>query len=255
MYQHLLVSKPHDKIFQITLNRPRQLNALAKITFQELGEAISEFVKSQEHVLILTGAGRAFCFGADFTEFEDQSQLPVLLQIFQDLILKLYRCPKLTVAALNGFATGAGLDLALACDFRISAEKAKLAEAYISMGLVSDGGGSFLLSHMIGMPRALELLATGESLTAEQALQLGIVNKICPAEELNAKSIEYAAKLAEKPQTAVRLLKKLVKQNSGATLKTALENEREAQLICFEDETHQRIVQEFLTKRKSKTAD
>ncbi len=249
MYQHILVSHPAPGIAQITLNRPRQFNALARITFQELRDALSHFEHSDDNVLLLTGSGRAFCFGADFTEFQDRTQLPMLLQVFQDLILKLYHCSKITVAVLNGFATGAGLDLALACDFRIAADKAKLGEAYISMGLVPDGGGSMLLSRLIGINRALEMLCSGESITTDQALALGIVNQVCSAEELTAKAIEFATKLSGKPQTALRLIKKLVKQNAGATLKNALENEREAQMICFEDETHQRIVKEFLEKR------
>jgi 2-(1,2-epoxy-1,2-dihydrophenyl)acetyl-CoA isomerase len=250
MYQHLIVSNPAEKIFQITINRPRQLNALGRITFQELAAALTEFDESDREILLLTGSGRAFCFGADFTEFQDRERLPELLHTFQELITKLFHSRKVTVAALNGFATGAGFDLALACDFRIAAEKVKMGEAYINMGLVPDGGGSFLLTKIVGVSRALEMLALGEAITAEQALSFGIVHQVVPAEELMAKSVAYASQLAAKPQTALRQIKKLIKEYAGATLESALENERQSQLICFEDETHQSIVREFLAKRQ-----
>jgi 2-(1,2-epoxy-1,2-dihydrophenyl)acetyl-CoA isomerase len=198
---------------------------------------------------LLTASGRAFCFGADFTEFENSNQLPELLQVFQGLILKLYNCPKVTIAALNGFASGAGLDLALACDFRIASERAKLGEGYISMGLVSDGGGSFFLPRLVGTCRALQLLLTGEAVSAVDAKSMGMIHTVCPAEELEEQSLEWARTLSSKPQNALRQLKELVHLNADVDLKTALENEGKAQLRCFQDERHQAIVKEFLSKR------
>ena len=250
MYEHLLVLQPEERIWKITLNRPRQLNALSKQTIDELHGALDEFVKSDSSVLLLAGSGRAFCFGADFTEFEDRTRLPALLENFQSLILKLYDCPKITVACLNGFATGAGLDLALACDFRIAAEKVKLGEAYVSMGLVSDGGGSYFLTHLLGTARAMEMMLLGEPIMAADAQALGIVHRICTAEELDSKALEFAEKLAAKPQTALRCLKLLIRDNSAGDLKTALRREAEAQRSCFEDPTHLSIVQEFLNRKK-----
>ena len=250
MFEHLQITEPDPRVLQICLNRPRQLNALGKQTIQELTAALEEFDHSGHDVLLLTGAGRAFCFGADFTEFQDRRQLLLLLQLFQGLILKIYESAKITVACLNGFATGAGLDLALACDFRFAVEKAKLGEAYISMGLVSDGGGSFFLSRLIGAGRALELLALGEAISAADAKSLGLVNRVFSSEELASKSLEFAKTLSTKPQTALRQIKKLVKQNSAVDLKTALQNEQHAQTICFDDPVHQSIVQKFLNKRR-----
>ena len=250
MFEHLLLSRPCDGVFQITLNRPRQLNALAKKTIEELHTALADFEASPDCILLLTGAGRAFCFGADFQEFQDRASLPILLQMFQDLILKLYYCSKVTIAAINGFATGAGLYLALACDFRLAAEKTKLGEAYISMGLVPDGGGSLLLTRLVGPGRALEMFLSGEPVATEEALSLGMLHRIFPAQELQAKSLEFAANLVAKPQTALRLTKKLVKENLSLDLQAAMENEKQAQLVCFEDPIHQSIVDEFLEKRR-----
>jgi enoyl-CoA hydratase/carnithine racemase len=233
VYEHLLVTQPESDIRMIALHRPRKFNALTKQTIHELHTAISDFENSEASVMVLTGSGRAFCYGADFAEFENRDQLPQLLQDFQHLILKLYRCPKITVASLNGFATGAGLDLALACDFRIASERAKLGEAYISMGLVSDGGGSFFLTHAVGIARAIEMLLLGEAVTAADAKTLGIVHRVHPAEELEAATLDLAKNLASRPQAALRLLKKLVQENATADLETALKREGEAQLLCF----------------------
>jgi enoyl-CoA hydratase/carnithine racemase len=255
MYEHILISKPADAIQVVTMNRPKQFNALGRVTFRELMKAIDEIEQSEDSILILTGAGRAFCFGADFQEFQDRAELPELLELFQNLILRLYYCNKITIAALNGFATGAGLDLALACDFRIASERAKLGEAYISMGLVSDGGGSFLLTKMLGISLALQLLATGDPIEPSRALELGLISAVHPAEQLYNESILFAQKLASKPQTALRLIKKLVKENEHTDLKTALQNEQSAQLQCFNDATHQSIVNEFLNRRSKKTID
>lgn len=252
MYEHLLISHPAEKILQITLNRPRQLNALGRVTIQELYHAFSEFENSEKRILLLTGAGRAFCFGADFEEFQNREYLSVLLQAFQDLIYRIYNSDKITIACINGFATGAGLDLALTCDFRLAADRAKLGEAYISMGLVCDGGGSYLLTRLIGSGRALEMLATGDAVSAADARSMGIVHQVWPAEELQVKALEFAGSLAAKPQTALRLLKKLIKENVDRDLKDALENERQAQMICFEDQTHQQLVREFLNKRSKR---
>jgi enoyl-CoA hydratase/carnithine racemase len=255
MYEHILVSKGADSIRVVSLNRPKQFNALGRITFQELMRAIEEFERSEDSILILTGAGRAFCFGADFHEFHDRSQLPELLELFQNLILRLYSCSKITIAALNGFATGAGFDLALACDFRIASERAKLSEAYISMGLVSDGGGSFFLTRMLGISQALQLLATGDSIEPSRAYDLGLVSAVHPADQLYNETLLFAQKLASKPQTALRLIKKLVKENDQADLKTALQNERSAQLQCFNDPIHVSIVNDFLNRKAKKTGD
>jgi enoyl-CoA hydratase/carnithine racemase len=248
-YEHLSLTRPAEKVLQVHLNRPRQMNSLNRQTIQELHHAIQEFENSEEEFLILTGTGRAFCFGADFHEFENREALPDLLSRFQELILKIYHCSKITIAALNGFATGAGLDLALACDFRIAAEKVKLGEAYINMGLVPDGGGTFFLPHLIGSTRAFEMLIHGEAIAAEEALQIGLVHRVCPAAELSHIVLQFAQDLSLKPKKARQLIKALVK-NPSSTLEEALQKEREAQLKCFQDPEHRRLAEEFLKKRK-----
>jgi len=249
-FEEIEISYPAACLFQITINRPRQFNALSAQTIIELLSALETFERSEDRVMILTGAGRAFCFGADFLEFENRSALHGLLSDFQSLISRLYHSTKVTVASLNGFATGAGFDLALACDFRIASDKAKLGEAYISMGLVPDGGGTCFLPRIIGESRALEMLMTGGAVSADQAFSMGLVHRVVPASELTAASLAFVVDLAAKPQTALRLIKRLVKSTAGEDLNSALQKEREAQLQCFEDADHQKLAAEFIAKRR-----
>jgi 2-(1,2-epoxy-1,2-dihydrophenyl)acetyl-CoA isomerase len=248
-FEQLQLDHPAEKVLQVVVNRPRQFNALNRYTIQELHSAMELFEDSSDEFFILSGSGRAFCFGADFTEFENRDGLPQLLSLFQNLILKIFHCSKITVAKLNGFATGAGLDLALACDFRCAAEKIKLGEAYISMGLVPDGGGTFFLPRMIGISRALELLIRGDSITAEEAKDLGLIHRVFPANELDESTLKYVLEMAGKPKTARQLIKKLVK-TPASSLEEALNREKESQLICFNDPDHLRLAEEFLNKRK-----
>ena len=158
-FRSILYRKESGKA-TITLNRPRALNALNPEIIDELLHAVRQAAEDPEvKVLILTGAGRAFCFGADVSSFSLQKDQPtqegalVLLQKTQEIIRLLTGMGKPTIAALNGFATGLGLDLALACDLRIAAERAKLAEAFISMALVPDGGGTFFLPRLVGLAK------------------------------------------------------------------------------------------------------
>jgi len=247
-FETIQESNPSEKVLQVTLNRPRQFNALNRQMMLELKSAVQEFTeRPEQECLILTGAGRAFCFGADFAEFQNRTALPDLLDLFQGLILDLYDCQKTTIACVNGFATGAGLDLALACDFRVAVEKTKLGEAYISMGLVSDGGGSFLLPRLIGPARAMEMFLTGDAVVAEEAMAMGFVNQVYPQSDLMAGAIEFANRLVSKPAMARSQLKKLLK-TPASNLRDALRNERAAQLLCFEDPDHLRLAEEFNAK-------
>lgn len=254
-FKTILYKKEGGKV-TITLNRPRALNALNREIIDELFTALKEAARDPEvKVLILTGAGRAFCFGADVSEFRSQIETGniapalLLLQKVQEIIRLLIGAPKPIIAGLNGFATGLGLDLALACDLRVAAERARLAEAYISMGLVPDGGGTFFLPRLVGLARAAEMIFTGEPLSAAEAERLGLLNRVVPTEEL-PKAIDILAdKLIKSPSLALRLAKQALWKNLEGNLASALQEEAHSQKICLASEDHREAVRAFLEKR------
>ena len=254
-YRSIIYEKRSGKV-TITLNRPRALNALNREIIDDLFTALKEAAADPEvRVLILTGTGRAFCFGADVSEFTRQigpgnlAPAILLLQKVQEIIRFLIDTPKPVIAALNGFATGLGLDLALACDLRIAAERAKLAEAFISMGLVPDGGGTFFLPRLVGLAKAAEMIFTGEPLSAVEAERIGLLNRVVPTEEL-PKAIDILAdKLIKSPSLALGLAKQALWKNLQGSLASALREEARNQRVCLASGDHREAVQAFLEKR------
>lgn len=255
-YRTILYQKTRGKA-TITLNRPRALNALNQEIIEELLNAIQEASRDPEvKVLILTGAGRAFCFGADISEFgrqtamENPDSASLLLQNAQKIIRLLTSIPKPTIAALNGFATGLGLDLALACDLRVAAQRAKLAEAFISMGLVPDGGGTFFLPRLVGIAKAAEMIFTGEPLNASEAERIGLINRVVRTEELVKATENLADKLAKGPCLALGRAKQALWKNLVGDLDSALQVEAHIQKTCLASDDHREAVQSFLEKRE-----
>ena len=251
--------KKEEGVATILLNRPRAFNALHKEMIDEFLAVLREAAEDGEmKVLLLTGAGRAFCFGADIGEFTHQENREqtganhalLLLEKVQESVRLLSNLPKPTLAAINGFATGLGLDLALACDLRIAAQRAKFAEAYISMGLVPDGGGTFFLPRLIGLARAAELIFLGEPLSAMEAERIGLINRVVPNDQLDASAREWAIKLARGPSLGIRLAKEALHKNLQGDLFSALQTEASFQKLCLASEDHREAVQAFQEKRK-----
>jgi 2-(1,2-epoxy-1,2-dihydrophenyl)acetyl-CoA isomerase len=250
----LIIFKKEKGVGIITLNRPRALNALNNAMIDELHRAVKEAsADEQVKVLILTGAGRAFCFGADVEEFKQamnaRGSALSLLARSQEIIRLLSSMAKPTIAALNGFATGLGLDLCLACDLRIVAERAKLGEAFVFMGLVPDGGGTFFLPRLVGLARAAEMIFLGKPLTPAEALQMGLINRVVPNQELEKAAMEWAEILAKGPSFAIGLAKQALWKNLSGDLEAALRVEAESQKICLQSSDHQEAVKAFVEKR------
>ena len=251
-----IIQKKENGVATIILNRPRALNALNAQMIDELLMAVRQSAEDIEvKVLLLTGSGRAFCFGADIAEFSraldllEQHSTSNLLAKSQQIIRLLCEMPKPTIAALNGFATGLGLDLALACDLRIAAERAKLGEAFVSMGLVPDGGGTFFLPKLVGVAKAAEMIFLGEALSSSEAERLGLINRVVPNQELEKFCQEIADKLAKGPSLAIGLAKKALWKNLKADLASALQLEAESQKVCLRSDDHREAVKAFLEKR------
>jgi len=251
-----IIYKKELGVATITLNRPRALNALNAEMIDELLNAVAQAGEDPEvKVLLLTGAGRAFCFGADISEFRQAQEQPgqgsawTMLLKSQKIIRLLTGMLKPTIAAINGFATGLGLDLALACDLRIAAERAKLGEAFVSMGLVPDGGGSFLLPRLVGFAKAAEMIFTGEAIDPSEAERIGLINRVVPVQELIKSVKELADKLARGPSLAIGLAKEAMWRNLSQNLDSALSFEAQSQRACLESEDHREAVKAFFEKR------
>lgn len=253
MYQHLLTSV-EAQILCITINRPDKLNALNKELINELGQAIAEFYTNQElKAAIITGAGsKSFVAGADISEFTtlDATAGAALAQRGQDLVFSsIERCPKPIVAAVNGFALGGGCELAMACHFRLAAEQAKFGQPEVNLGLIPGYGGTQRLVQLIGKGKAMELLMTGNMITAQEALQLGLVNYVTTQEELLPKTIALLQTIISKAPLAISRIIELVNM---ATYEPKLGLQQEITLFgeLFDTEDAKEGASAFLEKRK-----
>lgn len=237
----------------LTINRPDKLNALNKKVHEE-GVAALEELKSDDtvRVLVITGAGeKSFIAGADISEFEGQT--PVTQRdLFHEKTLfnSLDTFPKPVIAMVNGFCLGGGNELALACDLRICSENARFSQPEINLGIIPGGGGTQRLTRLVGEGRAMEIILTGDMINAKTAQALGLVNHVYPADELEAKTMELANKIAEKAPIALQLCKEAVKFASRSNLDEGLRREVDLFAICFSTEDKQEGVSAFLEKRK-----
>jgi 2-(1,2-epoxy-1,2-dihydrophenyl)acetyl-CoA isomerase len=222
-----LIFKRENGICTIILNRPEVLNALNIELSEELGLAIEEVGKDDAiRVLIITGAGQGFCSGGDLKDFPlDRGDVAESLEKWHRTLLSLRQLEKPVIASVNGAAAGGGFDLALMCDIRIASENAKFVEAYINIGGTPDSGGTFTLPNLIGTAKACELLFTGDRIDAKEAERIGLVNKVVPADELEATTKELAAKLAKKSPRAMGMIKRAIYKNLNQDFELALHNE------------------------------
>jgi 2-(1,2-epoxy-1,2-dihydrophenyl)acetyl-CoA isomerase len=201
----------------ITLNRPDKMNAFNLPMLKAWRKALETCeTDAAIRVVVITGAGRAFCAGGDVDEMAERiDEKPdvhtaYLRDNVHPVALAIRTLPKPVIAAVNGVATGAGMDMALWCDLRFAAEHARFAETYIKVGVVPGDGGAYLLPRLVGVGKALEMLWTGTVLTAQEALELGIVNRIYPAEMILSETIAFAHELAKGPAMAMGLIKRSV---------------------------------------------
>ena len=176
-----------DRVATVTVNRPEKLNALSELVIRELGEAIDEARRDPEIAgVILTGAGRAFVAGADISELDQHGAISakLLSQRGQDVFRRFETSPKPTIAAVNGFALGGGCELAMSCHIRLASDAAKFGQPEVKLGLLPGYGGTQRLPRLVGKGRALQLLLTGETIDAQEAFRIGLVNRVLPAAEL-----------------------------------------------------------------------
>jgi 2-(1,2-epoxy-1,2-dihydrophenyl)acetyl-CoA isomerase len=247
-----------DGVAVLTLDRPDVLNAFD----DDLGYATLDAVRKASddasvRCIVITGAGRAFSSGEDLgalqADYESGQAPPLgntLTNRYNPVIRAVRAAPKPVVAAINGVAAGAGASLALACDFRVASEKAKLVLAFVKVGLVPDSGGVWFLTQMVGAARAWRLAATGDALGAEEALQLGVVDRVVPRDDFDDAWRAFAAELAAGPTRAYALTKELVNAATHVTLDEQLDIEVGAQTAAGATADHLEGVQAFLGKRR-----
>lgn len=240
----------------ITLNRPDKLNAFSGRMRQEIAEAVSELAEDAEvRVMVITGAGRAFCAGADIgymrtlVESGDWENAKALIETGRAVVTAIRRAPKPVIASVNGPAAGGGANLALACDLRIASDRASIGQTFNRIGLHPDWGGTYFLPRLVGPSRALELIFTAEMIGAEEALRLGLFNRVVPHDLLESETRRLAELLAQKPPLALALAKEAVYRSGDSSLNQMLDLELENQLRCFQSADAKEGLQAFLEKR------
>ena len=258
MYENILISE-NEGILTITLNRPEKLNSFIGHMRRDLAEALEHAGSDRNvRVVIITGAGRAFCAGGDVAymaelmQRKDSDEFSRILGAGRRVILAIRQMTKPVIASVNGPASGAGCNLALACDLRIASNTATFSESFAKVGLHPDWGGSYFLPRLVSPNKACEMFFLGDSIDAAEAARLGIVNQVVAPEELEAVTLQLAERLRAAPPIALAAAKHAVYMSQAAELEEMLRYETEAQLRCFESDDGHEGVYAFLERREPK---
>jgi len=255
-----LILEEKEGVAWIRMNRPDELNALNLPMARELCQATAYCtVEKSVRAVVLTGTGRAFCAGGDVKKMAQELAETGRSDLFlRDLALHLHsfvaeiaRMPKPVLAAVNGIAAGAGFSMTLACDMSIAAEGARFVMAYTNIGLVPDGSSTFFLSHLVGPKKAMEMIYLNEPIDAEEALKLGIVNRVLPSEEFEKGVSEIARKLAQGPTETYGRAKELIRKGLLETLESQMESERQGIAFSSLQGEFREGVTAFREKRKA----
>ena len=255
----LILESKQDGIATLTLNRPDKLNAINKDLAVALNESLGRMTTDKSlYVVVITGAGRAFCAGGDLgvigegRKKNDTTELEPLLRAGMHAVLKIRSMAQPVIAAVNGAAAGAGMNIALAADIRIASENASFGQNFINIGLFPDYGGTYFLPQLVGPSKAAEMFYTGDMIDAREALRLGIVSRIVPDAELGSETLKLAKKIADAPSVSIRAMKNALFGSHKLELEKALDDEVEQQLKCFRSPDCREGVTAFLEKRPPK---
>lgn len=253
----------------LTLNRPERLNAINGPMLERWITCLEQAQSDRAvRTIVVTGAGRGFCSGGDVGKMaetapgakesgqsgrEGLSPLKIkesLRRGIQRIPLLLQRIDKPVIAAINGVATGAGLDVALMCDVRFAAAGARLGETYSKVGLVPGAGGAYFLPRLVGAAKALELFWSGELVVAAEALRIGMVNRVYPDDELLAKTLEFAEKIGNLPPLSIQLIKRAVYQGLNTDLATSLDLISSHMTVARSSRDHSEAISALKEKRQ-----
>jgi 2-(1,2-epoxy-1,2-dihydrophenyl)acetyl-CoA isomerase len=234
----------------ITLNRPDVLNALDAATKRLLLDAVKEARDGEIRAVVLTGAGRGFCAGQDLSEFGEAPDIGAALRAgYHPVVRGIRQLEKPVIAAVNGVAAGAGLSLAAVCDIRIAADSASFTPGFVRIGLIPDSGGSFFIARLLGPARAFEWMSSGRKLSAQEALDWGLVSELVAADALASRAAQLAAELAALPTRAIAMNKRLFDHAWAASLEEQLELEAQLQTAAARSEDFAEGVAAFKEKR------
>jgi 2-(1,2-epoxy-1,2-dihydrophenyl)acetyl-CoA isomerase len=246
-----------SSIATVMLNRPEKLNAFGGRMRLDLAEVLEQAGSEPGvRVVVITGAGRGFCTGADVAymselmERQDVEEFTRLLGAGRRVLTAIRQMRKPVIASINGPAYGAGFNLALACDLRIAAESASFSQSFVKVGLHPDWGGTYFLPRVVPTNLACEMFFLGDAISAERAAQLGIVNRVVPDSELAAETRKLAERLRDAPHKSIAAAKHAVYMSEETSLERMLQYETEAQLHCFQSEEARERVKAFLEKRQ-----
>jgi 2-(1,2-epoxy-1,2-dihydrophenyl)acetyl-CoA isomerase len=247
----------NESVAIVTMNRPEALNALSLQLTKDLRSALEQAIADEARAIVLTGEGRAFCSGGDLREMQQMWQKEGRIEAFLDeplkalhgVILLIRETPIPFVAAVQGVCAGAGTNFALACDLIFAAENATFNEAFVRIGLSPDCGGSFFLPRAVGEKLAAELFMTGETLSAERALQVGMINRVTEGENLMEETMQMARKLSLAPTAAVGRIKQMLNRTFSNDLSAQLSLEADLQIESGKSNDFKEGVQAFFEKR------
>jgi 2-(1,2-epoxy-1,2-dihydrophenyl)acetyl-CoA isomerase len=254
-YETILVDRA-DGVATVTLNRPEARNAIDVRMREELVGAFDELEADETaRTIILTGAGGHFSAGGDVKTMVKRHTAAdgrARVELLNRFVLRLFNFPKPTIAMVDGFAVGAGCNIALGCDIVLASDRARFGEVFAKIGLVPDGGGTWLLPRLVGLAKAKELVFTADIIDAAEALRIGLVNRVVPAAELVSTTRTLAARIAAGPPGTLALAKSLLNGGTTTGLAAALELEAFAQGQAISSEDHAEGVRAFLEKRPPK---
>ncbi len=240
-------------IATVTLNRPQRLNALGGTLEDDVNEAMKAAELDKEvRVVVVTGAGRAFCAGLDVKERADKvGAVPLVERLYGlELPRTMLRMNKPTIASVNGPAVGWGFELALLCDLRIAADDAKMGDIHVKRGLIQDAAGAYTLPRIVGWSKACEILLTGELFSAAEMERLGVVNKVVPSAKLKGATAEFANRLACNAPLGVQMTKRLMRQGLKGDLDDIMDYSMSVDGILLQTDDSKEGFKSFLEKRE-----
>lgn len=258
-YRDILFDVPEPMIGRITLNRPDKMNAYTGAMCDSIVAALAKYIERDDlRCLIVTGAGRGFCSGGDISgEDPDRPDYKTKQMGYghemrvgmHEVVAKLHRCDKPVIAMINGAAVAGGLTLAMACDFRIAADNAKIGDTSGRFGLLPDEGGAWFFPRAMGLDRAMKMTLLGEVYPADEALKLGLLTEVVSLAKLQSRAMEFARAIAAKAPLAVRLAKSMMRHGLSGSLEHSLNDAAFAVMIANPSEDVREGVSAFFAKR------